>query len=168
MKKRRRSPANPPPASAPHPSGVDEARCNRQSLVPQWSRCRRVYRDRQPKRCRPAPSPHERPAALSDHARCIAGSRPAPFSACEANRAPIYSPEQGTVAYATPGMADFIARQSRPQLNSSHEAPKAVTRSISWDRFPARGQLKSRESCSIGWSPCPKRAIASRFRSSSP
>jgi hypothetical protein len=26
----------------------------------------------------------------------------------------IYSPEQGTVAYATPGMADFIARQSRP------------------------------------------------------
>jgi len=26
----------------------------------------------------------------------------------------IYSPEQGTVAYAIPGMADFIARQSRP------------------------------------------------------
>ena len=26
----------------------------------------------------------------------------------------IYSPEQRTVAYAIPGMADFIARQSRP------------------------------------------------------
>ena len=26
----------------------------------------------------------------------------------------IYSPQQGTVAYAIPGMADFIARQSRP------------------------------------------------------
>jgi hypothetical protein len=26
----------------------------------------------------------------------------------------IYSPEQGQVAYAIPGMADFIARQSRP------------------------------------------------------
>lgn len=26
----------------------------------------------------------------------------------------IYSPQQGTVAFAIPGMADFIARQSRP------------------------------------------------------
>jgi hypothetical protein len=26
----------------------------------------------------------------------------------------IYSPQRGTVAYAIPGMADFIARQSRP------------------------------------------------------
>lgn len=26
----------------------------------------------------------------------------------------IYSPEQGQVAYAIPGLADFIARQSRP------------------------------------------------------
>jgi hypothetical protein len=31
-----------------------------------------------------------------------------------------------------------------------------------------RGQLKLRESCSMGWRPCPNRAIASRFRSSSP
>jgi len=35
-------------------------------------------------------------------------------------------------------------------------------------RTALRGQLKSRESCSMGWSPCPNLAIASRFRSSSP